>query len=64
MALKQYSFLGNGRETNNVKTSVTRQQILDEQRLHSNESTHKNRGTVGNGVFNGGPCRRVIGERK
>jgi hypothetical protein len=50
MALKQYSFLGNGRETNNGTTSIGRQQTLDDKRLHSNEPTH-DRGTVGNGVF-------------
>jgi hypothetical protein len=33
MGLKQHSFLGNGRETNNGTTSVARQQILNKQQL-------------------------------
>jgi hypothetical protein len=32
--------------------------------LHSIESTHNNRGTVGNSVFYGGPCRGVISGTK
>jgi hypothetical protein len=36
MALKQYSFLGNGGETNNGTTSIARQQILNKQKLISN----------------------------
>jgi hypothetical protein len=38
-ALKQYSFLGNGRETNNGTTSIARQQILNMQQLNSNRRT-------------------------
>jgi hypothetical protein len=46
MLWRIHTFLGNDRETNNKKTAVPRQQILNKQHVN-----YKNRGTVGNGVF-------------
>jgi hypothetical protein len=48
-ALKQYSFLGNGRETNNATTSVSRQQILNRNR----------RPLLGNGFVDTFPRQRI-----
>jgi hypothetical protein len=39
-------FLSNDHETNNKKTAIVRQQILNKQQLNYND-----KGTVGNGVF-------------